>query len=632
MSISMKKTMCALLLVICLSCAVALGLGSNSVAYAESNTAVPTSEIVQSGLGMAINVVTAQDLNDYEFGKMVFDSEKLQNLSTSRVDLMGSKQYVYSTTDIDELIKNYSLNTGLGVKADAFIWSISVNFKSGISFNYSDYNYKYFYVISNEFPRYRLAINNYLQVETYADCYSDYFLNDLSKLANGTMSYEDFFEDYGTHIVGSATYGGRLNAYYSVVSDKLLMNKETTVGVETAIGGVLSSGTVITITSEIESKSGTTYNDEEMQTAFHLQAYGGNAIATDNIDNFSSALSNWTSSFNSSNNSVVIGYDNQGIVPLWDLLPQDYQDLSSEMERAYIQYYKNNAEDVLAGFETANYKEFAGGSGTAEDPFLLSKAEHLMNIEEVSMNSHYKMINDIDLSAYPNWRPIGGYYKEKQFNGVFNGGYHEIDYLTRTDEIALKDNKAYFGLFGCVGPQGVVKKLGFYGVRIDFSGPNQNNQSMRLFVGALAGSFQGTAEYVTIRSGNCSYRTDKGGMSFVGGVAGVGFDAKFYECYNYANITSGRGSGVAGGIVAHSNGSTFTNCENWGWIKTYCTGWGGYAISGGIMGEKSSTGKETTTTYCDNYGTLSADKYEWGIGYKLKTGDIYAFTTNTKYE
>ena len=104
MSISMKKTMCALLLVICLSCAVALGLGSNSVAYAESNTAVPASETLQSGLGMAINVVTAQELNDYEFGHMVFDSEKLQNLSTSRVDLMGSKQYVYSTTDIDELI------------------------------------------------------------------------------------------------------------------------------------------------------------------------------------------------------------------------------------------------------------------------------------------------------------------------------------------------------------------------------------------------------------------------------------------------------------------------------------------------------------------------------------------------
>ena len=151
-------------------------------------------------------------------------------------------------------------------------------------------------------------------------------------------------------------------------------------------------------------------------------------------------------------------------------------------------------------------------------------------------------------------------------------------------------------------------------------------------IGALAGSFQGTAEYVTIRSGNCSYRTDKGGMSFVGGVAGVGFDAKFYECYNYANITSGRGSGVAGGIVAHSNGSTFTNCENWGWIKTYCTGWGGYAISGGIMGEKSSTGKETTTTNCDNYGTLSADKYDWALTPNLKTGDIYAFTTNTKYE
>ncbi len=622
--------MCALLLVICLSCAVALGLGSNSVAYAESNTAVPTSETLQSGLGMAINVVTAQKLNDFKINNMVFDSEKFQDIAVSRVNLSETTISSYSTTDINDLIMNFSFSTGIGTEAKAFLGCLSLGLSGSSNINFEEYSYKYFYIFESEVLRYRLAVNNYDQLDTFANCYSDKYLSDLAKLANNTMSYEEFFTDYGTHIIVSAYYGGVLNAYYSIASDKVVMNADLSLGIQEKIGAKFSNNTSADVLAYLNSKNSMSYTLNDIKTQFNVKAYGGGVFPGSSMSNFDSGYRDWATSFKDSD-ATVLGYGD-GLTPLWELLPTEYQSLREEMEVAFNNYYDSAKLPILDEFKTANYKQFAGGSGTAEDPFLLSKAEHLMNIEEVSMNSHYKMINDIDLSAYPNWNPIGGYYKEKPFNGVFDGGYHEIDYLTRTDEIALKDNKAYFGLFGCVGPQGVVKKLGFYGVRIDFSGPDQNNQGMRLFVGALAGSFQGTAEYVMIRSGNCSYMTDKGGMSFVGGVAGVGFDAKFYECYNYAKITSGRGSGVAGGIVAHSNGSTFTNCENSGWIKTYCTGWGGYAISGGIMGEKSSSGNATTTTNCDNYGTLSADKYEWGIGYKLKTGDIYAFTTKTKYE
>src|SRR5690606_175526 len=51
---------------------------------------------------------------------------------------------------------------------------------------------------------------------------------------------------------------------------------------------------------------------------------------------------------------------------------------------------------------------FAGGSGTEEDPFLISTANHLNNIREYhSDNKHFKLANDIRISSSLNtWNRI----------------------------------------------------------------------------------------------------------------------------------------------------------------------------------------------------------------------------------
>ena len=631
MSISMKKTMCALLLVICLSCAVALGLGSNSVAYAESNTAVPTSEIVQSGLGMAINVVTAQKLNDFKINNMVFDSEKFQDIAVSRVNLNETTISSYSTTDINDLIMNFSFSTGIGTEAKAFLGCLSLGLSGSSNINFEEYSYKYFYIFESEVLRYRLTVNNYDQLDTFANCYSDKYLSDLAKLDNNTMSYEEFFTDYGTHIIVSAYYGGVVNAYYSIASDKVVMNADLSLGIQEKIGAKFSNNTSADVLAYLNSKNSMSYTLNDIKTQFNVKAYGGGVFPGSSMSNFDSGYRDWATSFKDSD-ATVLGYGD-GLTPLWELLPTEYQSLREEMEVAFNNYYDSAKLPILDEFKTANYEDFDGGSGTKNDPFLISDAEQLTKIDDASMAANYKLKNNIYLTQYQNWEPLGGFYKEKAFTGVLDGGYYGIHDLKRKADIEERNNRIHFGLFGYVGSGGEVRNLYFYGVDIKMTGPLVNNANTRVFVGVLAGSFHGKATNVRVMTGTCSYDANTNGMSFVGGIAGVGANATFTNCSNSIALTSGRWSGVAGGIVAHSNGSTFDNCRNTGSISTKCTGLGGYAISGGIVGEKSSTGVfETTIRNCSSTGKLSASAYGIGWGGNRYVNDECAFITTTQYE
>ncbi|MGI6476536.1 MAG: hypothetical protein ACOX1K_02210 [Defluviitoga tunisiensis] len=54
----------------------------------------------------------------------------------------------------------------------------------------------------------------------------------------------------------------------------------------------------------------------------------------------------------------------------------------------------------------SNSLDFAGGSGSKEDPFLVSNSNQLYNIRHF-LDKHFKQISDIDLSTYEDWEPIG---------------------------------------------------------------------------------------------------------------------------------------------------------------------------------------------------------------------------------
>ena len=102
--------------------------------------------------------------------------------------------------------------------------------------------------------------------------------------------------------------------------------------------------------------------------------------------------------------------------------------------------------DTTAAKETETAALFAGGAGTAEDPWQIATAEQLDFIRN-DLTAHYVLIDDIDLSGYENWMPIGAFqslsdapedaeipHPDYAFTGTFDGAGHTISNLTVSSE------------------------------------------------------------------------------------------------------------------------------------------------------------------------------------------------------
>ena len=237
----------------------------------------------------------------------------------------------------------------------------------------------------------------------------------------------------------------------------------------------------------------------------------------------------------------------------------------------------------------------------------IATAEDLMKISE-KMDGDYVLVNDIDLSSYPNWEPIGGAYGENIFVGTLYGDGHSISGLRRASSITEKNSRIYFGLFGQVGGNGKIVDLTLKDVYVTMTGPEVNNASTKVFCGAFAGAFYGTAESLRVESGTVSYSVCTNGCAYTGGLFGLAIGATVKDCSNNAAVVSGRYAGVGGGICGYASNSGFENCKNTGSISSYCTSFGGAAYSGGIVGEAFSK-NPNTYTFCESTGHLSYDYY-----------------------
>ncbi|MFO8029826.1 MAG: hypothetical protein R6U28_08185, partial [Cyclonatronaceae bacterium] len=226
---------------------------------------------------------------------------------------------------------------------------------------------------------------------------------------------------------------------------------------------------------------------------------------------------------------------------------------------------------ILFLIATPTVAQFAGGSGTEEDPYQVQTLQQLQLIaDSVYLNRHFIQVADIDASETEHWndgrgfRPIG--WPEapdggRPFSGSYYGNGHSIGYL----HIDRKEHDE-IGLFGTV--TGKLEKMVLDSVRV--SG-NKN-------VGGLAGRLQGTAEHITL-SGLVT------GAETVGGLVGwlSGRDSKIHQATTDI-VVSGREDSPArsiGGLVGQSVRGRITASYSTGRVsgKKYVGGLIGWASS-----------------------------------------------------
>ncbi|NOQ47732.1 MAG: hypothetical protein GQ576_01085 [Methanococcoides sp.] len=149
----------------------------------------------------------------------------------------------------------------------------------------------------------------------------------------------------------------------------------------------------------------------------------------------------------------------------------------------------------------ANATPFAGGDGTAGNPYQISTIEQLQNLSS-DLAANYKLINDIDASGTINWNsgagfePIGN--ALNKFAGTFNGQGYEIKglYINRPIE-------DFVGLFGFTLSSSKINNVGL--VDVNMTGVYK--------VGGLVGYSSGTITQ-SYSTGNVN------GEGFTGGLVG----------------------------------------------------------------------------------------------------------------
>lgn len=202
---------------------------------------------------------------------------------------------------------------------------------------------------------------------------------------------------------------------------------------------------------------------------------------------------------------------------------------------------------------------FAGGSGTAEDPWQIATAEQLDLIRS-DLTAHYVLTEDIDLAGYENWVPIGAFqplsdapedaevpHPEYAFTGTFDGAGHTISNLNIASEAPMG-----VGLFGCAS--GTDSGAAFIG---HFTLKNVSASGCYLVGGAVGLQFMNCPVSDIHLVGD----NHLAGMQGIGGIVGTGFDL-ISDCSATADITVSGDDGACAGLIAGGTTmSSIKNCE-----------------------------------------------------------------------
>ena len=194
-------------------------------------------------------------------------------------------------------------------------------------------------------------------------------------------------------------------------------------------------------------------------------------------------------------------------------------------------------------------EDMNGDGLSAETAWEITTPEHLKTLADYVNSSngnaantdgkYYKLMNDLDLSAYSagdGWQPIGGTYS---FQGNFDGNGKRVRNL-----IINRPTEDCIGLFGHVQSMGngAIENLGMEDCNI-------TGQS---YVGGLVGRF----DYDAVMT-NCYVSGSVSGNQYVGGLVGWNDRrATITNCYTIGTINGANN--YIGGLVGYNESSTIS--------------------------------------------------------------------------
>ena len=262
---------------------------------------------------------------------------------------------------------------------------------------------------------------------------------------------------------------------------------------------------------------------------------------------------------------------------------------------------------------------FAGGTGTENDPYQIATAEQLAYLAVKanegtlhSLGDYYILINNIDLSDH-RWVPIGRgtSIESKYFDGYFNGMGKTITglYVDESTDGYLA------GLFGLL--TGQVTDLTIEGAYVKTAGSNSS-------AGILAGKIFNSGTKVT----NCHVSGTVEGDVSAGGLAGYASYTEFKDCSAKAEV-SATGNNI-GGFIGEGFATSFSDCTAEGSVTgSWCCGGFAGLIWCNAQAERCSADVDVTASDWNTGGFVGFIEQNTTISKCVALGDVSNPITGT---
>ena len=278
--------------------------------------------------------------------------------------------------------------------------------------------------------------------------------------------------------------------------------------------------------------------------------------------------------------------------------------------------------------------DFAGGSGTRDNPYQIATAEQLAKLaEEVNSGvygkthsgEYFKLTASIDLSG-KRWVPIGyGNASSHSFSGYFDGNNQVITGLY-VDE---RGNNVYAGLFGdvvAISDETVLKNICIENATI-YAGDSKDSNTQTYGAGVLAGNLttMGGSSATFIGVENCQGTGQVDSRMYAGGLIGSASRAHVSDCSADVSVT---GACVTGGFIGNVFQGSYKNCTAKGRVS-------GEWATGGFAGSVFEIDDSVEIEHCASYGDVTAKDWNTGgfVGYlekgKVSDSVSYGNVTNT---
>lgn len=292
-----------------------------------------------------------------------------------------------------------------------------------------------------------------------------------------------------------------------------------------------------------------------------------------------------------------------------------------------ISYFREDGQRIWATTgDIETHTQYAGGSGTAEDPYQIYNFGQLQRVNQ-SLSAQFIQMADIDMSKAVDvenvpdgFTPIGFIYTTP-FKGVYDGNGKLLEKMRIEIAPPMYNRLSAVALFayteGSEIRNVILKNAKISNRGSDTSAPSTNQGN---YTAGIVG-FQKSAGRI-INCGNIDGHVTNNRTSnhMAAGIVGaIANSSVISGCYNTSYIESNNGAGGITGSLSPLGGITATieRCYNTGYI---------YSLAGNVGGISAAINGASTIRECFNSGTIESRGIVGGIhgsGFNVQIENCY---------